>query len=311
MFQLGLGTAQFGSAYGVSNLQGQPSDADVRLIISSALDGGIRVFDTAPDYGESESLIGRYVPPGAAIQCVSKVPAISAKRIGRPECDSVVASVHRSLERLRRDSLDVLLVHRASDLALPGAEMLVDTLRGLARSGLVKALGVSVYDPTEVELALDSLPLGVVQLPLNVFDQRFLRSGMLARLAERGIAVHARSVFLQGILLMEPEDLPQGPRRVAAGPLGAYHAARAEAGLSALQAALGFVRSVDHVDVGFVGANSAAELVQCVEAASTPPAALDWPGFASEDPALIDPRTWPGGDRAPTARRAVSRPGES
>ena len=102
------------------------------------------------------------------------------------DCDEVRRSAERSLERLRRDRLDALLVHHGSDLALPGGERLADTLVELRDAGVVRQLGASVYDREELDAARERLPLDLVQLPLNAFDQRFLRDGTLEQLRGEG-----------------------------------------------------------------------------------------------------------------------------
>ena len=291
MTELGLGTAQLGLPYGVSNRAGQPSEAEAAAILERALELGVRTFDTAPAYGESEALVGRLLPTTAEARIVTKTPPLTAAEVTEANCKALRRSAERSRERLRCERLDALLVHHGSDLDLPGGERLAATVIGLRDEGVAARVGVSVYDREELEVARRLLPLDIVQLPLNVFDQRFLRDNTLAELREEGVEVHARSAFLQGLLLMEPEELPE---RVtgAAGPLRRYHDARRAAGLTSTQAALGFARAAG-VDVVLVGTNSAAELAECVAAMDIEiPPQLDYASLAVDDPALIDPRRW-------------------
>src|SRR5262249_10927109 len=115
--------------------------------------------------------------------------------------------------------------------------------------------------------------------------------GTLAELRSRGdLEVHARSVFLQGLLLMPTDQLPVGLRRFA--PLIAqYQRYVAERGCSSLEAALGFVKYLDEVDVAVIGVNSGTELQACIEAYERAPR-LDLAGFASSETELVDPRLW-------------------
>ncbi len=292
MSELGLGTAQLGLPYGVSNRTGQPSEEEAVAILASALNSGIRTIDTAPAYGESEELLGRLLPAGAAVRIVTKTTPLPGGEISRDDCDAVRRSAERSLERLRRDRLDALLVHHGSDLALPGGERLAGALIELRDSGVAQRLGASVYDRAELDVARERLPLDLVQLPLNAFDQRFLRDGTLEELQGEGIEVHVRSSFLQGLLLMDPEQLPSH-LAAAEQPLRRFHEERLRAGIGPIEAALGFVDGAPGVDVALVGANSVTELEQCVTALRGRPApGMDYASLAVEDPDLIDPRKW-------------------
>jgi aryl-alcohol dehydrogenase-like predicted oxidoreductase len=289
---LGLGTAQLGSAYGVSNRGGQPSGGETAAILECALDCDIAVIDTAPAYGGAETLLGRLLPVDAAVRIVTKTAPIAGAEVTAAACDEVRRSAQRSLERLRRDRLDALLVHHGSDLALPGGELLAGCLAEMRDSGVVRQLGASVYTREELDAARDRLPLDLVQLPLNVFDQRLLRDGTLEELRAAGIEVHVRSAFLQGLLLMEADELP-AHLAMAKQPLRRYHEARGRLGLTPIEAALGFVSSAPGVDVALVGANSVRELEECAAALrerSGP--GVDCASLAVNDPGLIDPRRW-------------------
>lgn len=293
MSALGLGTAQLGLPYGVSNRSGRPSEAEAAAILECALEGGVLAIDTAPAYGGSEALLGRLLPAGCDARIVTKTPPLDGDEVTAAACEAVRESAQRSLERLRRDSLDGLLVHRGSELALSGGERLARCLVELRDAGVARALGASVYTREELDAARELLPLDLVQLPLNVFDQRFLRDGTLEELHTEGVEVHVRSVFLQGLLLMEPEELP-AHLAAAELPLRRFHELRRERGLSPIEAALAPVRELAGVDVVLVGANSAPELGECIAAmgARFEPG-IDFSELASDDVELIDPRRWP------------------
>lgn len=291
MTELGLGTAQLGLPYGVSNRDGQPSEAEAEAILEAALASGVRVLDTAPAYGEAEALLGRLLPTGAEVGVVTKTPPLGGDEVGAADCEAVRRSAERSLERLRRDRVDALLVHHGADLTAAGGERLAATMLDLRDAGLTARLGVSVYDRAELVAARERLPLEVVQLPLSALDQRLLRDGTLAELLAAGVEVHLRSVFLQGLLLMEPGELPPA-LDAAAPPLRALREARERAGLTAVEAALGFARECG-ADIALVGANSAAELRECAAALRGGGAAgIDYAALACEDAEVVDPRRW-------------------
>jgi aryl-alcohol dehydrogenase-like predicted oxidoreductase len=120
-------------------------------------------------------------------------------------------------------------------------------------------------------------------------DQRLLRDGSLARLKDLGVEIHARSLFLQGLLFMDrlPEKL-----EYAAPELQAVKARIAAAGTTPLAAALGFVLSRPEVDVGVIGVAALKQLDEIFGAAAIPPPELDWASCALDDVRLLTPSLW-------------------
>lgn len=291
--KLGLGTVQFGLAYGVTNDRGQVPEPEVAAILDAAIAAGVDLLDTAGAYGDSESVLGRALGLRTDVRIVSKLPPLSAERIGPAEIAQWRAGVERSLVSLRRASLHALLLHRPEDLSRPGAKQLVALLEELKSAGTVSKIGISAYDRVQIELARDRLPLEIVQVPINLLDQRLLEDGTLARLKSEGIEVHARSAFLQGALLAEPSRLPASftPH---SDRLRAVGSAAKGAGLSRLALCLRFVLAQPVIDRVIVGVTGVVELRQVFAAAvdSTPlPDGLA--SLASDDARLVNPSLWP------------------
>ena len=291
--KLGLGTAQFGLAYGITNARGQVPAAEVEAIVAAAVAAGIDLFDTATAYGESESVLGPALASQGGLHIVSKLPPLAVDRIGAAEIDRYRAAVQRSLALLQRPSIYGLLLHRPDDLRKPGAERLVALLEELKRAGTVAKIGVSAYDRAQIELAVDRLPLDAVQVPVNLLDQRLLQDGTLDRLKVRNIEVHARSAFLQGALLAESSRLP-GHFAPHLDRLRAVGGAAERAGLSRLALCLRFVLAQPPIDRVIVGVTGMAELQQVLAAATdVAPLPQGLAALASGDPHLVNPALWP------------------
>ncbi len=292
--KLGLGTVQFGLAYGVTNERGQVPAAEVQAIVEAALGAGIDLFDTAAAYGDSERVLGNALgSQGGDIRIVSKLPALSADRIGEAEIEQCRTALLRSLALLRRRSIYGLLLHQPDDLRKPGAERLVALLDELKGAHTVVKIGVSVYDRGQIDLALDRLTLDAVQVPVNLLDQRLLQDGTLDRLKRRNVEVHARSAFLQGALLAEPTRLP-GHFAPHLDRLRAVGAAAERAGLSRLALCLRFVLDQPAIDRVIVGVTGVAELKQILAAATdATPLPDSLTTLASDDPRLVNPALWP------------------
>jgi len=289
----GLGTAQFGLAYGITNERGQVPAAEVKAIVAAAVAAGIDLFDTAAAYGESESVLGQALASQGDLRIVSKLPPLAADRIGAAEIDQCRAAVLHSLAQLRRRSIYGLLLHRPDDLRNPGAERLVALLEELRSAGAVTKIGVSAYDRAQIDLAVDRLPLDAVQVPVNLLDQRLLQDGTLDRLKGRNVEVHARSAFLQGASLAEPSRLP-GHFAPHLDRLRAVGGAAERAGLSRLALCLRFVLAQPAIERVIVGVTGMAGLQQILAAATdVTPLPDGLAALASDDPRLVNPALWP------------------
>jgi aryl-alcohol dehydrogenase-like predicted oxidoreductase len=283
---------QFGLAYGVTNARGQVPESEAGPIVETAIAAGIDLFDTAAAYGDSESILGRALEASRDVRIVSKLPPVVGDSIDFAEVDRCRAVVERSLTRLRRGTLDTLLLHRPDDLRKPGADRLVAFLEDLKQTGIIGKIGVSAYDLAQIEIAQTVMSVDAVQVPLNLLDQRLLQDGTLERLKVGNVEVHARSAFLQGALLADPARLPRhfAPYREQ---LRAVAALADRAGLSRLSLCLRFVIAQPVVDRVIVGVTSVEELRQIVEAARTPAALPEGlTNMACRDPNLVNPSLW-------------------
>jgi aryl-alcohol dehydrogenase-like predicted oxidoreductase len=287
--RLALGTVQFGLPYGVANTQGQVSYEQAEAMIGAMRRAGIDTIDTAIAYGEAETVLGRIGISGFRV--VSKVPALCEP--GRAVDDWVVAHVEASLERLRVPRLDGLMLHAPDDLLGPHGAALARGLQRAQDAGLAERIGLSLYSPEQLATLVDRLPLEILQIPFNVFDRRFVETGWLDRLVAEDVEVHARSVFLQGLLLMSPDLIPSkfAPFRSFIDGWHAWLASDAAAGKSALQICLSHVASYAGISRLVVGAESLAQLRDIIDAISTAP--LRAPeSLASSAASLINPAQW-------------------
>lgn len=285
--KLALGTVQFGLHYGVANSSGLTPVEDVVSILDAARQAGIDTLDTAAAYGESEQVLGQVGVSGWKV--VSKVPPIPGDaEDGRAW---VLRHVRHSLDILKVAHLDGLLLHRASDLLGPHRVGILSGLREAREQSLVGKIGYSIYDPQSLQALISVLPPDLVQAPFSVLDQRLAGSGWLARLVDSGVEVHARSVFLQGLLLMEAGRRPAYFDRWHA--LWTRWDSLVEAhGGSALSVCLGFVAAQAGLSRIVVGVEHPGQLQQLLAAwrHATPVGMAN--EMACEDPNLVEPVNW-------------------
>ena len=295
--RIGLGTAQFGADYGISNRLGRPAEPEVEAILNFAAEMGVGVIDIAPSYGEAETLIGRYRPRDHRFRIISKTPVIAESVIEKWHATVVVDSIARSCERLQVAKLDGILLHHAADLKKPGREHLIDGVREAQLRGLVERVGVSVYDADELALAESLSEPDLVQLPANALDRRLIAAGWLERLKSSRTEIHARSAFLQGLLLMRPAELPEyfSPIQPQLARLQADWLA---GGLSPLAGCLAFMLAQQQIDSVIVGVNAVAELAGIKKVLIQISAMqFDGPAIGDIDSRYLDPRRWPAAAR--------------
>jgi aryl-alcohol dehydrogenase-like predicted oxidoreductase len=277
--KIALGTAQFGLDYGISNTDGQVHPREVENILSVAKNNNIDILDTASGYGNSEKILGDVGIYGFKI--VTKTTPIKSG------VDNVLKSFKQSLENLRIKSVDGLLIHNIEDVQNKEFDILYEELNNLKQDKLINKIGFSVYTPKQVDFLLDNFDFDLIQVPFNVFDVRLIEGGQLQALKNKSVEVHARSVFLQGILL----DFNNLPNNFLTWQkqFDKYQAMVGSSGLSLLEYALNFTLSIKELDKVLVGVNNADQLVEIINASKKN---VDLKAFSINDVELLNPSLW-------------------
>ncbi len=203
--RLALGTVQFGMNYGIANTKGQVSPEEISKILKFCETANIKTLDTAVGYGESEKYLGNFGVQ--KFEIITKLPAYpkNCKDLTK----WVSETINGSMSRLNVSYLDGVLFHVPSQLLDENGILLYKGLRELKNSGKIGKIGISVYEPNDLEKILNQYKFDIVQLPFNILDRRFEQTNWLKKLKAQGIEIHVRSVFLQGLLLMKSEDRPK------------------------------------------------------------------------------------------------------
>lgn len=290
--KLGLGTVQWGMRYGIANQSGCPEASEVTQILQTAWQAGISLLDTAYVYGNAESVIGQIADKSHEWHIVTKTLPIQSTVFGDAEATAIYEAFDESLRRLRRPSVYGLMVHSAENLLLPGADRLWGVLQEIKSKGLASKIGVSVYEPDELNRILDAYSVDLVQLPFNLYDQRFLQTGLLDRLKLSGVEIHVRSAFLQGLLLMPVEQLSEKFTAIRDHHMH-FQRQCGVSGITPLAASLRFCLNQSKVDRVIVGCETRSQFTEILKAAREAKTCLSAPeSFALEDDFAIDPRRW-------------------
>ena len=283
--KLALGTVQFGTPYGVNNHRGVIPPEEVHQILTVAHRSGVTLLDTAPTYGEAELLISSFAD---RFKIITKVAIISS---GDNQIQNwLVKQVHTSRMRLAVSRIYGVLLHRPMQLLENEGHIIYAALHSLKVDGLVEKIGISIYEPSELDKLCSRYDFDIVQAPLNIFDRRLQHSGWLDRLNNMGIELHVRSVFLQGLLLAEPEH--RHPKFAPWKELfNRYDQWIVTLNMSRLEANVRYVLSLPMISKVIVGIDGLDHLESIIKAGPGPVPQLP-DDLYTDDINLLNPLSW-------------------
>ena len=293
--RLALGTAQLGMSYGIANSSGQPELALVHRIVTAAWQNGIRYYDTAQAYGDSEAVLGQALRNGnftdEAFVITKLSPSLSDGHV-----ITIIAAIRDSLERLGIPRLWAILLHREDQLDQWNGSMGL-ALRQAREEGLTRHVGVSIYSPSRALQALEVPGLDVLQVPANLFDRRMQRAEVFTKAAARGVTVFIRSIYLQGLALFSSQQAKDTAPFALSAVSALEQFCRANE-LDQKRFAFEYARDIASQAIRIVGAETPEQVVENSRLENEPP--LDsalfrqwdkvWPDDVEE---LVNPSRWP------------------
>ena len=284
--QLIIGTVQFGQKYGIANQLDKTNEADVKNILNVAKKNQIQYLDTAAAYGNAEYLLGKIGVKDFGI--ISKLMPIPN------QIDNYDKWVNQSLldilKKTKMKKLYGLLIHDSNDLLKTNGLAIYNALKKQKEMGLVDKIGVSVYDPKDLKSLIENYFFDIVQLPLNIFDKRFVENNLLQNLNDLGIEVHVRSIFLQGLLLMDEDRLPIQFFKWKP-EFKKWYEWLSKNNITPVDACFQFVKSCNYVNKVLVGIQNERQLLEIINAYKKSEIKV-FPDFGIQDKKLIDPREW-------------------
>ena len=256
MNKLALGTVQFGLDYGITNNIGKVQIKEVRSILEFARNNDINVLDTAATYGNSEEILGN--ADVEDFQVITKTIPL------KNEVNEIIGNFYKSLKNLNKDQVYGLLIHDVGDIDNEQFDLLYRKIIELKQQGMVSKIGFSTYTPEQVDFLLKNFDFDLIQVPFNVFDNRLIQGGQFKALNNKGVEIHARSVFLQGILL----DFNNIPSYFLTWKkeFNDYQKLVKDRGLSLIVYALNYALNIEEIDKVLVGVNSKKQLIEIVNA---------------------------------------------
>lgn len=284
--KLALGTVQFGMTYGVANTKGQVSQGEIKEILQYGRKAGLDTIDTAIAYGDSEYYLG--LAGVKDFKVVTKLPSIP-NAVSNIE-EWIGKQVEVSLSRLGVESVYGLMLHQPGQLLGSQGQQIIAALCDLKKKSLVKKIGISVYSHKELPKLFELHDFDIVQCPFNLVDRGLETSGWLYKLSLAGVEVHSRSSFLQGLLLMRRDLIPDKFQEWGA-LWDLWHDWLNDQSTTPLEACMSYALSFPEIDRVVVGVESKQQLEQIVDIVLSSRITL-FPDIFSEDTNLINPANW-------------------
>jgi len=295
--KLVLGTAQLGLDYGIANKMGKPEENKAFEIMKYAVENGINYFDTAYSYGNSETTIGKFLNIFEVyknkINIITKMPSLKKEKLSEKNINN---RFFESLHRLGQESIYCYMIHDFSDIE-NNCDEIGNIFLKLKENGYIKKNGVSIYEPYQLEFLVKYFDFDLIQLPINIFDQRFITNKSLQRLKRKNIEVYARSIFLQGLLFLEENTLSPKMKKFK-NYLSRLNEISLKYNFSKEEIALLFVKAITEIDKIVIGVEKIDQLQRNVKILSKSDSfnkiktLINFKDFFIKDANIIDPREW-------------------
>jgi aryl-alcohol dehydrogenase-like predicted oxidoreductase len=255
-----LGTVQFGLEYGINNGSGKPSQETVNSILDLSFENGITILDTAEAYGNAQEVIGNY--HHASANKFKVITKFSAKRNDLPQ--DIESRVKQNIQLLKVSSLHSYMFHSYTDFELHFPRF-KNQLVSLKKEGLVQKIGVSIYTNREFESLLERDDIDLIQLPFNLLDNQFQRGSLIQKAKDKGVEIHTRSVFLQGLFFKELQHLAESFSALKPY-LNELKSISKEYSVSMNQMALNYAINQPNIDSVLIGVDLPEQLLNNLEA---------------------------------------------
>lgn len=194
-----LGTVQLGLDYGINNHFGKPSKEAAFEILKMAYESNILYLDTAAAYGDSEQVIGEFHKKQGNIFGICTKLIIEDDDIER-----ISDIIDSAIKRLQIEKIDVLYFHRFEQAK---NDIIIQKIVEAKKQKKIDKIGISIYEPTELEYILDNLcgVVEVIQIPYNILDSVRWDS-LIEKCHKANLEIYGRSVYLQGLLFKNDDD---------------------------------------------------------------------------------------------------------
>ncbi len=200
-----IGSANFGLNYGIKNHFNKLSFEKIKKILKYAEKNKIQMVDTASSYGDAELKIGKVK--------LKNFKYISKVKITKKKKEDIKQEIHRqfnrTLKNLNQKKIYGVLIHNLLRLNNYQIKSAFEFLYLLKKNKKILKLGFSTYGDYKIKFILSRFNVDIIQTSVNVLDNRAFSKDLLKLYKRKKIKIHARSVFLQGLLISQKLKAPK------------------------------------------------------------------------------------------------------
>jgi aryl-alcohol dehydrogenase-like predicted oxidoreductase len=241
-----IGTANFHTEYGIFR-DNKLNLSEIELIFKIIKTKKVKFIDTSIAYENCDKILGKY--DLSKINIISKIGYY--KNINNENL--LIDKIIQSIKNLDIKNLYCLLLHSPVISIQHPKNIYKKMLNNLKKDNLVKKIGISVYSPDELNFCFNEMDFNVVQLPLNIFDNRFIKTGWIDKLKKNNIEVHVRSIFLQGLINLETWPAYFNPWL---DKINYFQNEIAKLNITSTIAAISYVKNIKNIDKIVLGVNN-------------------------------------------------------
>ncbi len=281
-----IGSANFNQIYGIK--KNFIKSKEINKLLNFAQKNKIKKIDTSPAYNKSEKIIGLFSKK--KIKVISKIPQLPKNLKKNQIKNWVTQSITKSLENLKVKKFECILLQDAEVLLSKNGKEIYKCMKNIKNKKLTNKIGISIYEFNKLKKIFSKFQFDTVQVPFNILDQRLVTTGWLKKFKKKNIEVHARSIFLQGLLLLRSKQLPKKLNYLKKHWV-IWENWLKKNKFNPLQVCLSFVLKYKNLDGVIVGQNNLEQFKQIIKLRLIKKNFI-LPNLKIPNRKLIDPRQW-------------------
>ena len=283
MTKIILGTANLNQKYGF--LKKTVKFREFKKILKNSSEK-ISFIDTSSNYKRAHRLLGKLNL--GKIKIISKISIPINSKVN-PKL-WISRSIDKITDNLNVDNIHCILIHNPNILLNDKYREYFFYLNEQKKRGVIKKIGFSVYGIKEANDLINKYKLDILQVPINLINHSFCNKQFLQKTKKRKIEIHARSIFLQGILLSSNLQNLKYFKKWK-NLWNRYYSWINKNKISQLSACLSFVKSIKNISGFVVGVENESQFIKILNCKTKKK--LNFEKFLNQkDKKLIDPSKW-------------------